>query len=288
MQLSDSVFELYKPESIAVGLEVVFIHGLDHDDCVDAHWKTWLARDGTPNNVWPRTWLTDEFSSARVFSLSYDACIEQTATDGRMDLYVLGENIVQEMVDLGGIGQNGVPVVFVCHGFGGLVAKQIVVSGEHRFAKNAKVQNLLQMIDAFCFYSTPHHGSDLAKSPLYLKQGWLNLHRIFGAKSPLLGNFEVLDTERSRINSEFEKCKHPSWHFCVVAETHETPEVSTLSPYVLLISPMCIDCYDLLVYDFTFSFPHHVLRGECVMLDSMVKWLCQRHPQDMKVQRTWP
>jgi hypothetical protein len=146
MQLSDSVFELYKPESIPVGLEVVFIHGLEHGNCGDAHWKTWLARDGILNNVWPRTWLPAEFPSARVFSLAYDACIEQTATGGRMDLYVLGENLVQEMVEFGGIGQNGVPVVFVCHGIGGLVAKQIVVSGKHRFAKNAKVQNLLKMI----------------------------------------------------------------------------------------------------------------------------------------------
>jgi hypothetical protein len=63
IQLSDSVFELYKPESIAVGLGVVFIHGLEHGNCGDAFWKTWLARDGTPNNVWPRTWRPDEFQS---------------------------------------------------------------------------------------------------------------------------------------------------------------------------------------------------------------------------------
>ncbi|KAG0556721.1 hypothetical protein KC19_11G074500 [Ceratodon purpureus] len=212
-KLSDSVFEFYKLKTVQ--LEVVFIHGLVQGKCEDAYWKTW-ARDGIPENLWPRAWLPKEFPSARVLALSYDASIKRTATDGRMDLFVLGENLIQEMVDFGRIGQNGVPVVFVCHGFGGLVAKQIVVSGnKSQFSQNQKVQNLLQNIDAFCFYSTPHHGSHLAKSPLYHSGG---------AKAPLLGNFEVLDEETCRLNQEFEQFKHPSWHFHVVAESHEIPK----------------------------------------------------------------
>ncbi|KAG0601339.1 hypothetical protein M758_11G102700 [Ceratodon purpureus] len=212
-KLSDSVFEFYKPK--IVHLEVVFIHGLEQGKCGDAYWKTW-ARDGRPENLWPRTWLPKEFPSARVLALSYDASIKRTATDGRMDLFLLGENLIQEMVDFGRIGLHGVPVVFVCHGFGGLVAKQIVVFGNKRpFLGYQKVQNLLQNIDAFCFYSTPHHGSHLAKSPLYLSGG---------TKSPLLENFEVLDKETGRLNQEFEQFKRPSWHFHVVAELHEIPK----------------------------------------------------------------
>ncbi|KAG0600938.1 hypothetical protein M758_11G072100 [Ceratodon purpureus] len=213
-KLSDLVFEFYKPKTVQ--LEVVFIHGLEQGKCEDAYWKTW-ARDGMPENLWPRTWLPKEFPSARVLALSYDASIKRTATHGRMDLYLLGENLIQEMVDFNStnIGQNGVPVVFVCHGSGGLVAKQIVVSGNKQFSQNQKVQNLLQNIDAFFFYSTPHHGSHLAKSPLYHSGG---------AKAPLLGNFEVLDEETCRLNQEFEQFKHPSWHFHVVAESHEIPK----------------------------------------------------------------
>ncbi|KAG0586146.1 hypothetical protein KC19_2G068200 [Ceratodon purpureus] len=212
-KLSDSMFEFYKPKT--VHLEVVFIHGLEQGKCEDAYWKTW-ARDGRPENLWPRTWLPKEFPSARVLALSYDGSIKRTATDGRMDLYGLGENLIQEMVSFGRIGQNGVPVVFVCHGFGGLVAKQIVVSGNKpQFSQKQKVRNLLQNIDAFCFYSTPHHGSHLAKSPLYLSGG---------AKGPLLENFEVLDPETGRLNQEFEQFKRPSWHFHVVAESHEIPK----------------------------------------------------------------
>ncbi|KAG0588139.1 hypothetical protein KC19_2G219200 [Ceratodon purpureus] len=212
-KLSDSVFEFYKPKT--VHLEVVFIHGLQQGKCEDAYWKTW-ARDGIPENLWPRTWLPKEFPSARVLALSYDASIKRTATDGRMDLFLLGENLIQEMVDFGRIGQNGVPVVFVCHGLGGLVAKQIVISGNKpQFSQNQKVKNLLQNIDAFCFYSTPHHGSHLAKSRLYLSGG---------AKGPLLENFGVLDEETGRLNQEFERFKRPSWHFHVVAESHEIPE----------------------------------------------------------------
>ncbi|KAG0588483.1 hypothetical protein KC19_2G246300 [Ceratodon purpureus] len=197
-------------------LEVVFVHGLvaDHN-WEDAYWKTWLARDGTPNNVWPMTWLPAEFPFAQVYALRYDASIKQTATDGRMDLFLVGENLVQEMVNRpGGIGQNGVPVVFVCHGFGGLVAKQIVVCAKSR-SQDIKAQNLLQNIRGFCFYSTPHHGSVLAKY----------LHAKRGGKGPLLENMEVLNTETSRLSEAFEKAKHPSWYFASVAETHATSQV---------------------------------------------------------------
>ncbi|KAG0588337.1 hypothetical protein KC19_2G235800 [Ceratodon purpureus] len=214
IKLCDSVFRFHQPEG-RVQLEVVFVHGLVDGNNGDAYWKTWLARDGTPNNVWPMTWLPAEFPFAQVYALKYDASIKQTATDGRMDLFLVGENLVQEMVGFGGIGQNGVPVVFVCHGFGGLVAKQIVVSAKTRFSQNINAQNLLQNIRGFCFYSTPHRGSVLAE---YLH----NAKR--GGKGPLLENMEVLNTETSRLSEAFEKAKHPSWYFASAAETHATSQ----------------------------------------------------------------
>ncbi|KAG0588357.1 hypothetical protein KC19_2G237600 [Ceratodon purpureus] len=214
IKLCDSVFRFHQPEGPAQ-LEVVFVHGLVDDHWDDAYWKTWLARDGTPNNVWPMTWLPAEFPFAQVYALKYDASIKQTATDGRMDLFLVGENLVQEMVNFGGIGQNGVPVVFVCHGFGGLVAKQIVVSAKNRFLQDRKAQNLLQNIRGFCFYSTPHHGSVLAKYLHSAKRG---------GKGPLLENMEVLNTETSRLSDDFEKAKHPSWYFASAAETHATSQ----------------------------------------------------------------
>ncbi|KAG0588331.1 hypothetical protein KC19_2G235200 [Ceratodon purpureus] len=216
IKLCDSVFRFHQPEGPAQ-LEVVFVHGLVADNIGDAYWKTWLARDGTPNNVWPMTWLPAEFPFAQVYALKYDASIKQTATDGRMDLFLVGENLVQEMVDIGEIGQNGVPVVFVCHGFGGLVAKQIVVSAKNRPSQDRKAQNLLQNIRGFIFYSTPHRGSVLAKYLHNAKSG---------GKGPLLANMEVLNTETSRLSEAFEKAKHPSWYFKSAAETHATSQVS--------------------------------------------------------------
>ncbi|KAG0587188.1 hypothetical protein KC19_2G146700 [Ceratodon purpureus] len=214
--VSDAIFRFYQPK-VPVQLEVVFVHGLVDDNSGDAYWKTWLARDGTPNNVWPMTWLPAEFPFAQVYALKYDASMNQTATDGRMDLFLVGENLVQEMVDFGQIGQNGVPVVFVCHGFGGLVAKQIVVSAKSRFSQDRKAQNLLQNIRGFNFYSTPHRGSVLAE---YLH----NAKR--GGKGPLLANMQVLDKETSRLSEAFEKAKYPSWYFASAAETHATSQVS--------------------------------------------------------------
>jgi len=220
MQLGDSIYQFYQPKA-PIQLEVVFVHGLEHHNCGDAYWKTWLARDGTPNNIWPITWLSDEFPSAKVFALKYDANTKQTDIVGRMDLYLVGEKLAHEMVTFGEIGQNGVPVVFVCHGFGGLVAKQIVIMAKNQSSQDPKAQKLLKNIGAILFYSTPHHGSHLVKFLSYSYGIWGS------GKAPLLENLEVLSTNISRLNQIFvQVAVENSWDFVSAAETHIMEGVS--------------------------------------------------------------
>ncbi len=142
LQLCDAVYAFYEPQE-QVDVEIVFIHDLEFDGCKEAYWKTWLARDGTQDNCWPETWLVEKFPHARILSLSYDANVVQTSTSGRMHPYCLGESLVQEMT-LVGVGQQGCSVFFVCHGLGGLVAKQIVVTASQDFQGDEEVQSLLQ------------------------------------------------------------------------------------------------------------------------------------------------
>jgi hypothetical protein len=41
-QFGDSIFRFYQPK-VPIQLEVVFVHGLEYDNCGDAYWETWLA-----------------------------------------------------------------------------------------------------------------------------------------------------------------------------------------------------------------------------------------------------
>ena len=219
MKVSDSIFQFHKPKG-PIQLEVVFVHGLVDDNCGDAYWKTWLTRDCTPDSVWPRTWLPVEFPFAQIFALKYDASKKRTHTSGRRDLFTLGELLACEMVELGRIGQSGVPVVFVCHAFGGLVAKQIIVWAKERGSQNTNFRNLFQNIGGFCFYSTPHHGTILRTS----SSGSFSFPG--GERSPLLNNDEVLNKEICRLNSAFEQAKQNSWCIQSIAETHATSQVN--------------------------------------------------------------
>jgi hypothetical protein len=233
VQLCNGVYSFYEPEGLPEA-EIVFIHGLQlaEVDIKNAYSTTWFARDGTEDNCWPMTWLPKKFPNVRILSLSYDASSLKTTTTGRMDSYLLGESLVQEMT-LGGvdIGQNDCPVVFVGHSLGGLIAKQIVISGHRQISTDERVGKLLRNVKAFFFYATPHGGSklaDLAGCIPFLK------------RSPLVKYLQVLNDEVGRLNSEFEQIHREvgrsAWKFYVVGEMHATSyaQVSVRFVYVFV------------------------------------------------------
>ncbi|KAG0578369.1 hypothetical protein KC19_4G017700 [Ceratodon purpureus] len=216
-KLCDGVYSFYEPEG-RPQVEVVFIHSLQLDgDIEKAYWTTWLTRGRPEVNCWPMTWLPRRFPNARILSLSYDASLLRTATTGRMDSYLLGESLVQQMTldPEVGIGQKDCPVVFVCHGLGGLIAKQIVISGHRGFSKDRKVCNLLSNLKALFFYDTPHGGSILANSARCVP--WLPW-------GPLVEYLEVMNEHVVRSNAEFGSIHRDvfksAWTFYVVAAMH--------------------------------------------------------------------
>jgi hypothetical protein len=222
VQLCDDVYCLHEPDG-KFEAEIVFIHGLQlaQDDLTNAYWKAWLVRDGTEDECWPMTWLPKKFPNAQILSLSYDASLLRTSTTGMMDPYLLGETLVQSMTfQESGIGQNGCHVVFVCHSLGGLIAKQIVVTGHHQFSNDKRVSKLLGNLKAFFFYATPHQGSKLANLVGFVP---------FLSTSPLVKYLEVTNGEVGRLDSQFEDIhknvgKH-AWKFYGVGETHATSYV---------------------------------------------------------------
>jgi hypothetical protein len=230
LQICDSVFSFHEPERFPKSpptVEIVFIHGLQLSGFKDAYWKTWIVRgeDGNelPNvNCWPMTWLAEEFPGARILSLSYDSSAVKKVDQGMMDVYALGEKLVQEMVGIARVGQHNCPVVFVCHSLGGLVVKKIVCTANSKFSRDQRYIDFLQNIKGFHFYATPHDGSklaDLADKVPFLK------------KSALVPFLKVINDHIGRLNQEFEQLVDDNfrnvWEYAVVAEANKTTFVSS-------------------------------------------------------------
>ncbi|CAM6108809.1 unnamed protein product [Calypogeia fissa] len=194
-QLNTSLYELYNPPGTP-NMEVIFFHGFQHGNDDGAHLSTWTCGDGS---IWAQTWLVEKFSDARILSVSYNGVIK--SWDNRIiDSYILGENLVSDLLDAK-IGQGSYrPVVLVGHSFGGLVVKQICASASREMSglnrnsdRRHQLTALLESIQGMFFYSTPHNGI------------FDHIAEHFVAKGPLLEFVETLSKHRARLNFEFDK-----------------------------------------------------------------------------------
>ncbi|CAM6103620.1 unnamed protein product [Calypogeia fissa] len=190
-QINNHVYEIGVPSKAWPSLELVFFHGLqltESQESQQAYKDTWRSKDG--KELW-LTWILDEFPEARILTVSYDAHAEKTEKDGRMDMYVTTENLVQDLTDAR-VGQNKCPVVLVGHCIGGLVMKQLCVSAATSMAMTPKkrTKKFLDSIKGFFFYATPHFGTNLAENTDF-------------TKGCLFENAETLHTEAARQREQF-------------------------------------------------------------------------------------
>ncbi|KAG0562988.1 hypothetical protein KC19_9G187600 [Ceratodon purpureus] len=218
-KISNSVYS-FNLNSRRPEMEIVFIHGLPISDNKEEFWKTWTAeeKDGDGNEViWPVKWLREEFPRTRIWSLRYDSSTLKINPAGKIDGFTVGENLVQEMVNIAKVGQqsNQCPIVFVCHSLGGLVVKEMVIQAQKKCGRNKKYANLLQNIRGFHFYATPHDGSKLADLASHLPD-----------MEEMVKKLKVINDDLGRLNGEFERIGKEQydnkWQFAVIAETMKT------------------------------------------------------------------
>ncbi|KAL3692317.1 hypothetical protein R1sor_005968 [Riccia sorocarpa] len=196
-KLSDSVFEVFRPSEGYIDLEIVFLHGFQSKSDTDSYYRTWMKADGSAN--WLDTLLAESFPRARILSVSYDSSLITTPCTGREDMYLLGESLVQSLVDLAGVGRT-CPVVLVGHCLGGMVLKKIALWAES-FANQERsgrsfsrpYESFLKNVKGAFFLSTPNLGANVPTKHMVNQGG------------PLLKNLELLGTESARINAEFAK-----------------------------------------------------------------------------------
>ncbi|KAL3676136.1 hypothetical protein R1sor_026084 [Riccia sorocarpa] len=223
-QLSDSVFEVSRPSEGYIDLEVVFLHGFCSKSDVDSYYQTWMKADGSEN--WLDTALTEAFPRARILSVSYDSSLITSSCTGRLDMHLLGESLVQSLVDLAEVGRT-CPVVLVGHCLGGMVLKKIVhfaewSANEERSCRSfpRPYETFLKHVKGAFFCSTPNLGSDVPIRSLVNQGG------------PLLDYLKLLGTESSRMNGEFAKLRRRyKWRTFGVFPANQT-ETTKLLPYL--------------------------------------------------------
>jgi triacylglycerol esterase/lipase EstA (alpha/beta hydrolase family) len=213
LQLNEYVYQVHKPAG-RPSVEIVFFHGLQHEEFKDAYWTTWLSANGS--ELW-LSWLLRDFPKARILLISFDAFAKETDDQGRMDMYLTGENLVQSLTERDArVGGDGCPVILVAHSIGGLVAKELCSRLHSTISPRQPVRDLLQNIKGLFFYGCPHHGSRFADVSSGFKKG------------PLFECITTLNTEAQRRNEEFRKLRHKDgWKTYGIAEGRPTILVSS-------------------------------------------------------------
>ncbi|KAL3676062.1 hypothetical protein R1sor_026010 [Riccia sorocarpa] len=192
-ELSDSVFEVFRPSEGYFNLEIVFLHGFGSKSDTDCYYRTWMN--------WLDTWLAESFPRARILSVTYDSSLITSPCTGRVDMYLLGESLVQSLVNLAEVGRT-CPVVLVGHCLGGMVLKSIALHAESSANQERTGRSLSRPYDTFLrnlkgafFLSTPSLGANVPITNLANQGG------------PLLKHLKLLGTDSARINAEFTKLR---------------------------------------------------------------------------------
>ncbi|CAM6086891.1 unnamed protein product [Calypogeia fissa] len=211
-QLNDYVHVIHDPlPDKRPSVEIVFFHGLQFERSEGAYLKTWLSKDGT--QIWIK-WILDEFADARILVMSYDAAFRKTDSDGTMEMFTTGENLVSSLIDeRAQIGQDGCPVLLVGHCLGGLVMKEICLQAHSVLPINPsyrRVQNFLNNIKGLFYYATPNHGTEVAEISTQFRKG----HLVKG--------LSILNKRAARRNYQFSMLrKQYCWKALGVGEGRE-------------------------------------------------------------------
>ncbi|KAL3694796.1 hypothetical protein R1sor_008447 [Riccia sorocarpa] len=197
VKISDSLIRLYSPDPPnEVEVDIIFFHGLQLKHDSEVHLSTW-RRAGGAQELWPQVWLPQDYPNARITVACYDASINITDSDGRMDLYLIREKLLQEI--LTGCKEQGrhCPVILVGHSFGGLVIKELCVQAHLKKNRSGcESEAFLERIRGIFFYSTPHSGmkGEIFREVVAISKS---------ANEPLLSFVEALGTDAARLHGEF-------------------------------------------------------------------------------------
>ncbi|BFI21577.1 protein SERAC1 [Marchantia polymorpha subsp. ruderalis] len=209
-QKSDSVHELSSASEKRT--DVVFFHGLRLGPAHEAHLSSWKSRSKT-GEVW-LMWLHEDNPSLRILAVSYDASMKKDSKNGRMDIFQVSENLLQELI-MARVGKTG-PVIFVGHSFGGIIAKEICRQAHltRSLGENIPAETtLLHNLRGLFFFGVPHSGSSFTDV----------LEEINFEKGELVDYVKVFSKDLARLNHVFDRlCEKYEWRVAGVGESLPT------------------------------------------------------------------
>ncbi|KAK2608988.1 hypothetical protein QQS21_002468 [Conoideocrella luteorostrata] len=207
--------KIYDPPNPSVNL--IFVHGL----CGDLE-KTWCTKD-KEGSFWPRDWLREEetLQDVRVHTFGYTTAFKERDRTA-LDIDGLGRLLLTELDQSKALGD--IPIVFVAHSMGGLVAKQAFLCAH----SGVGTSNLYSRIRGMIFLATPHQGSDWPK----FVENVLQINSL----SRYIKNLSRGSESLMKINEEFERLAHhlQLWSF---HELRSTPVPKGSSFKILVVDP---------------------------------------------------
>ena len=150
---------VHQPTTAPVA-DIIFIHGLG-----GGSERTWSKDPRDPTLFWPQHWLPSdtEIGRARILSFGYNANFLPGSSKSIYNIGDFSKALLNEMR----FGKDGhgedldigrVPIIFVVHSMGGLVAKKAYLLGQN----DDIYQHIIRSISAMVFLGTPHRGTNLA------------------------------------------------------------------------------------------------------------------------------
>ena len=134
-------------------VDVVAVHGLQGDA-----YMTWKHDNGS---MWLQDFLPADIPFARIMTFGYDSTIAFSKSAAKIEdkaLELLNRLSLKRSVAGGG---TSIPIVFVCHSFGGIVVKKALIL-VHERSSDSDYKNVLDNTKAIAFLGVPHKGSDSA------------------------------------------------------------------------------------------------------------------------------
>ncbi|EAQ86966.1 hypothetical protein CHGG_08219 [Chaetomium globosum CBS 148.51] len=158
-------------------VDIVAVHDV-HQDSLD----TWTHQTSGIN--WLRDLLPQDVRVGRILSYGYDSSASTLlADDGPETIQRMAESFVQELrADRQFAGTLRRPIVFVCHGMGGVLVKKSLVYASTRTApKVAHLWDHYVSTFAIIFFGTPHRDVD--------KSSWLDYEAMYKSTRHQVGAF---------------------------------------------------------------------------------------------------
>ncbi|KAE8353501.1 hypothetical protein BDV28DRAFT_148002 [Aspergillus coremiiformis] len=120
--------------------------------------RTWVDEDS--HKSWLTSELTHYIPNARVLLLDHGSL------DRQDDLDSLAQNLLKQIHSVRQHTSSRRPILFICHGTGGLVVKAaLVIAG----LSTSNLASILTSCYGIAFMATPHHGSSYLSAPEYAK-----------------------------------------------------------------------------------------------------------------------